>query len=249
MSEPVPAQPQPERDVPPEPDALAVCDALNDFFMDHVDPRDHAGVAAHEEMFGSSGLHAALVALGKMRNDYKGRFTDGEVRVIADMAITSGHEAVACFADRVASYARVRRSSIPRNRHALEAVQAKRDTPEDTTEVDTAAVASCKVALHQAAEDFATAMRSALTGWPEHYKWIRRSIEKEREVTQKHLLDRLVTVEEAAALLNEPDRSIRNWIGRKNDPVAPVDQLGGPRSTARRYLLGDILARRPKTRD
>lgn len=57
-----------------------------------------------------------------------------------------------------------------------------------------------------------------------------------------------VTVEEAAERLQVPERTIRNWVNRKSDPLSPVDKLGGSRSSANRYRLSDLRARMPRTR-
>src|SRR5262245_59862322 len=65
------------------------------------------GIEAHEKLFGKKALRARLVALDARRGGFQQRFR-GAVLQIADFAVTSGHEAVAFFAGRVAGHIGVR---------------------------------------------------------------------------------------------------------------------------------------------
>jgi hypothetical protein len=202
MAEPAPESfPHPENNEPQqEPDALAICDELNDLRIETDGGSSTAGVYAHDELFGTSRLHARLVALGQMRASYKQRFAGGDVREIADFAVTSGHEAVAFFAGRLASYTRVRRSTIPRCRDEFAAARAT-DNP--------TAVTTTEIALHRAGEDFAKAVNSALQGWHEHYPWIRRSIEDERIRHQGRVTEHVL---EQAAKVRSNDDQLRGQL-------------------------------------
>lgn len=235
-------------------DVLAVVDGMDVLWMELCgSPAD--GLQAYDHLFGHADLYSALFELGARREEFTGRFS-GPVQSIADFAVTSGHEAAAFFADRIAAYARLRRRWIPEYRAAEDIARLSGNV---------AKTVSAQVQLRKAGDDFAKPMERAFKGWSEHRAWVRRSVQ--REIAEQSPIrddrskmngefaaapindpNRLVTLEEAAALLTVPPKTVWNWINRKNNVLHHVDKLGGPRSVAMRYHFGDIAARRPKGR-
>lgn len=159
----------PDAAAKPEPNALSTFDALDDLFLEVGAGNATAGLEAHRKLFGPPALHAELEAFAAQRDSFKKQFT-GPVSSIADFAVTSGHEALASFAGRIAGVARVRRSTIPRVQESLDAARNADDL---------IGVARHEVDLDRAREDFAKTINSAFNGWMEHRTWIRRSIEHE----------------------------------------------------------------------
>ena len=155
----------------PWPTPLSTFDALDDLRTDISHGSGAAGIEAFDTLFGTRNLHAELEALAGRRKEFKRRFAGKrEPRSIADFAVTSGLEAVATFADRLAKTAGVRRSTIPRSRDALDDARHSNDA----VRVD-----KCQVDLELAGQNFAQTLAHTLNGWDEHRGWIRRSIEDE----------------------------------------------------------------------
>lgn len=148
---------------------MGIFDALDDIFTDVSHGTAEAGLAAHDTFFGQRNLHGELASLASRRGEFQQQFP-GPVRDIADFAVTSGHEAIAFFAERVAGHTKVRRDAIPRIRRELESArQAGRQTD----------VARHEASLWTTCEEFAASVLQALRGWSKHRAWMRRSIEAE----------------------------------------------------------------------
>lgn len=171
------------------------------------------GLAGYDRLFGEEDLYSALTVLGDCRADFSKRFP-GVVQTIADFAVTSGHEAAAFFASRVANYAKVRRRSIPEHRAAL---AAARETKNE------AQIVALKHKLDQASRHFAESMQKAFNGWFEHRAWMQRSIEQEaREFSRAPIAEPVVPITEAL-----PSDPLERWYALRPDWGRPRSKDGG----------------------
>lgn len=150
-------------------DPLTVLDEVSILQFDVARGTAEAGIEAHARLFGASNLHAALLAVAARLEEFKTRF-HGPVQQIADFAVTSGHEALAFYAERLEGYARVRQGTLPRLRAELADAHASGRASH---------AALLEGQLDRAGEDFARSLGLALEGWSVHGAWIRRSIERE----------------------------------------------------------------------
>lgn len=161
----------------PWPAPLSTFDALDDLRMDISHGSGAEGLEAFDVLFGGRNLHDELAALGGLRQEFKRRFAGKrDLRSIADFTVTTGYEALAFIADRLAKAAGVRRKTIPRSRDALDAARRANDPVRvERSEVD----------LELSGQDFAKALTRALNGWDDHRDWIRRSIEDEEMAAER----------------------------------------------------------------
>jgi hypothetical protein len=90
--------------------------------------------------------------------------------------VTSGHEAVCRFAERISRFAWCRKSSIPRLDEELAAARLANNAER---------IAIKEAALEHAGIDFAKSIQSASKGWMQHRIWIRRSIVNEIETMKR----------------------------------------------------------------
>lgn len=154
---------------PPKIDIQQVYFDLDALWWDTVNERAGSGREAHDRLFGKDQVHPRLDAVGNMLRDYM-KLYPGIIYSIADFAVSSGHEAVAFFAGRVAGYTGVRRRVLSEVPGELEIAKAARNLR---------ATSIAELRLHQADEDFSKTIRSALNGWTENRAWIYRSIFQE----------------------------------------------------------------------
>lgn len=161
-------------DSPPKADALQTFDDLDDLLL-HSElsdtPSGAVGRALFDELFGARDFYSQLHGLSLRRSEFERKLQGPwPVRDIADFAVTSGHEAVCRFAERISSFARCRKSSIPRLDEELAAARLANNAER---------IARKEAAVEDAGVDFAKTIQSASKGWLEHRAWIRRSIVNE----------------------------------------------------------------------
>ena len=153
----------------PEFDIMKVYFELDALCFDTTNGLYTAGLEAHEKLFGKEQVHASLEAADKKRREYMERFR-GPVHQIADFAVTSGHEAVAFFAGRLAGFTSVRRRWITEARAEEQDALKSRVLLEQSR---------AELRLHQSGENFQSAVQDALRGWFENRSWISRSLAQE----------------------------------------------------------------------
>ena len=154
----------------PEFDIMEICFELDALCYDTTNGIYSDGLEAHEKLFGKDNLHKRLQDAGEKLPDYMQRF-DGPVHQIADFAVTSGHEAVAFFASRLASYTGLRKKWVTDERAASEIGLGSTLLHEHN---------HSPLRLEKAGENFLAAVQGALRGWFENRAWINRSIFKEQ---------------------------------------------------------------------
>lgn len=163
-------------DSPPKVDALQTFDDLDDLLLHGElsdNPSGAVGRALFDELFGARNLYGQLHGLSHRRSEFERKLQGPwPVRDIADFAVTSGHEAVCRFAERISRFAWCRKSSIPRLDEELAAARLANNAER---------IAIKEAALDHAGIDFAKSIQSASKGWMEHRAWIRRSIVNEIE--------------------------------------------------------------------
>lgn len=161
--------PVPDESKSQPPDVLAIFNEMDLLWLNIVSGNGDDADEAYDALFGPKKLHEQFLALAKQIADLQERFR-GEVRRIADFAITSGHEAAAIFAGRIAQFARARKRWIPQHRQDLRQAEAAGDK---------VTILRAQHALREGIRGFAKFMTPAFQGWDEHRAWMRRSIESE----------------------------------------------------------------------
>lgn len=154
---------------PQDSTCLQMFHELDTLWMGLEPKSPRSGFEAYESLF-DDGLHPRLRALAQRRDEFKAVLT-GDVHQIDNFAVTSGHEALAIYAERVAAFVGVRKSSIPLQRQELDAARVRGEAR---------SVAKHEQRLNDLGEDLVKTIVSAFNGWEQHRAWIQRSIEREQ---------------------------------------------------------------------
>lgn len=214
----------------PPPDVKRIYCALDDLWIEVARAPSDAGLEVFDVLFGTRSLHDDLAAFAKRSGEFKARFRGpGHPYKIGDFAVTSGHEAVCCFAERVAHRARVRRMSISRVRDELAAATGRQDE---------LAVARKEAELQRVAEDLSRQTLAAFDQWHEARNWIARSLEEEL-ADVRDLPDRLAAPSDGkqSGVQSTSTEGRFRRIGTKHWDVALRESAGPvPDSKGMRYI-------------